>query len=83
MLYLEIPRNTAYNPMIYIPFFIVILIDKRGDKRGDTRRKERERTYDTKNDTKNAPNEKGYAPATLHHTTPAARTQHTTPHHRL
>ena len=30
MLRLEIPRNTAYNPMIYIPFFIVILIDKRG-----------------------------------------------------
>ena len=23
--------------MIYIPFFIVILIDKRGDKRGDKR----------------------------------------------
>ena len=29
MLYLEIPENTAYNPMIYITFFIVILIDKR------------------------------------------------------
>ena len=44
MLRLEIPRNTAYNPMIYIPFFIVILIDKRGvreaergGKRGDKR----------------------------------------------
>ena len=34
MLPLEIPRNTAYNPMIYIPFFIVILIDKIGDKIG-------------------------------------------------
>ena len=30
MRYLKIPENTAYNPMIYIPFFIVILIDKRG-----------------------------------------------------
>ena len=30
MLRLEIPENTAYNCMIYIPFFIVILIDKRG-----------------------------------------------------
>ncbi len=30
MLPLEIPRNTAYNPMIYIPFFIVILVSKRG-----------------------------------------------------
>ena len=29
MLYLKIPENTAYNPMIYITFFIVILIDKR------------------------------------------------------
>ena len=30
MLHLEILENTAYNPMIYITFFIVILIDKRG-----------------------------------------------------
>ena len=30
MCHLEIPENTAYNPMIYITFFIVILIDKRG-----------------------------------------------------
>ena len=30
MWYLKTPENTAYNPMIYIPFFIVILIDKRG-----------------------------------------------------
>ena len=30
--------------MIYIPFFIVILIDKRDDKRDDT-------TYDTRYDT--------------------------------
>ena len=30
MIHLEIPENPAYNPMIYIPFFIVILIDKRG-----------------------------------------------------
>ena len=30
---IEIPRNTAYNPMIYITFFIVILIDKRDDKK--------------------------------------------------
>ena len=43
MLHLEILRNTAYNPMIYIPFFIVILIDKRGGKRGGKREKERER----------------------------------------
>ena len=35
--YLEIPRNTAYNPMIYIPFFIVILIDKRDGKRDGKR----------------------------------------------
>ena len=33
MLHLNLPRNTAYNPMIYIPFFIVILIDKRDDKK--------------------------------------------------
>ena len=42
MLHLEIPRNTAYNPMIYIPFFIVILISKRDGKeaeRGGKRRK--------------------------------------------
>ena len=37
MLHLEIPKNTAYNYMIYIPFFIVILIDKRGAKRDDKR----------------------------------------------
>ena len=30
MIHLNLPRNTAYNPMIYITFFIVILIDKRG-----------------------------------------------------
>ena len=30
---LHLPRNTAYNCMIYIPFFIVILIDKRDDKK--------------------------------------------------
>ena len=34
MLHPRIPRNTAYNPMIYITFFIVILIDKIGDKIG-------------------------------------------------
>ena len=53
--YLNLSRNTAYNPMIYIPFFIVILIDKRGvreaergGKRGDTRYDTRyEYTYDT------------------------------------
>ena len=27
---MNLPENTAYNPMIYITFFIVILIDKRG-----------------------------------------------------
>ena len=41
MLHLGIPRNTAYNYMIYIPFFIVILIDKRGAKRGGKREKTR------------------------------------------
>ena len=39
MLHLETPRNTTYNYMIYIPFFIVILIDKGGDKGGDKRKK--------------------------------------------
>ena len=33
MLHPRVPENTAYNPMIYITFFIVILIDKRDDKR--------------------------------------------------
>ena len=41
MLHLEIPRNTAYNPMIYITFFIVILIDKRGVREAE-RERERE-----------------------------------------
>ena len=51
--HLEIPRNTAYNPMIYIPFFIVILISKRGvreaekRKRGGKREKEREKGTNT------------------------------------
>ena len=27
---MDLLRNTTYNPMIYITFFIVILIDKRG-----------------------------------------------------
>ena len=30
---LYLPRNTSHNYMIYIPFFIVILIDKRDDKK--------------------------------------------------
>ena len=30
MLHPRVPENTAYNPMIYITFFIVILIDNRG-----------------------------------------------------
>ena len=30
---MDLLRNTAYNPMIYITFFIGILIDKRGGKR--------------------------------------------------
>ena len=55
MLHLEILRNTDYNPMIYIPFFIVILIDKRGGKRGGKREKERERL------------EHKYEHITLHH----------------
>ena len=63
MLPLEIPINTAYNPMIYIPFFIVILIDKRGAKRGG-KRGERERKVRTHNDTKNdTKNEKRQAPS--------------------
>ena len=41
MLHLNLPRNTAYNPMIYIPFFIVILIDKRGVREAE-RETERE-----------------------------------------
>ena len=44
MLPLEILENTAYNPMIYIPFFIVILIDKRGVREAE---RERERENDT------------------------------------
>ena len=45
MRYLEIPENTAYNPMIYITFFIVILIDKRGVREAERggKRGERER----------------------------------------
>ena len=43
MLYLEIPENTAYNPMIYIPFFIVILIDKRGVREAERDGKRGER----------------------------------------
>ena len=35
MLYLKIPENTAYNPMIYIPIFIGILIDKRGAREAE------------------------------------------------
>ena len=46
MLYLEIPENTAYNPMIYITFFIVILIDKRGVREAEREAKERKRTYE-------------------------------------
>ena len=38
---LEIPENTAYNPMIYITFFIVILISKRGVREAE-RERERE-----------------------------------------
>ena len=49
MLYLKIPENTAYNPMIYIPFFIVILVDKRDAKR-DAKARTQVRTQ---NDTKN------------------------------
>ena len=41
MLRLILSRNTAYNPMIYIPFFIVILIDKRGVREAE-RERERE-----------------------------------------
>ena len=47
MLHLEILENTAYNPMIYIPFFIVILIDKRGVREAKERRKERENGTNT------------------------------------
>ena len=39
MLHLEILRNTAYNHMIYIPIFIVILIDKRGVREAERERK--------------------------------------------
>ncbi len=48
--YLEKYLNTAYNPMIYIPFFIVILIDKRGVREAE-REAERERTVRTLTDT--------------------------------
>ena len=44
------PENTAYNCMIYITFFIVILIDKRGGKRDDKRDAKRD---DKRDDTKN------------------------------
>ena len=43
MLHLEIPENTAYNCMIYITFFIVILIDKRGVREAERGGKARER----------------------------------------
>ena len=46
--------------MIYIPFFIVILIDKRDDKRGDKR-------GDTKNEKRQAPAPAAAAPTTEHH----------------
>ena len=52
MLHPRIPENTAYNPMIYIPFFIVILIDKRGVREAERGGKARER-LEPKNDTKN------------------------------
>ena len=37
--YPEIPENTAYNYMIYITFFIVILVDKRGVREAKRERK--------------------------------------------
>ena len=43
MLHLNLSRNTAYNPMIYITFFIVILIDKRGVREAERGGKARER----------------------------------------
>ena len=75
--------------MIYITFFIVILIDKRGAKRGAKRERERER-YEkarTHNDTKNdTHNEKRQAAQPSTGTPPAAHTARThsaRAHHRL
>ena len=45
MLHLNLPRNTAYNPMIYITFFIVILIDKRGVREAERERERETSTY--------------------------------------
>ena len=59
MLHLEKPRNTAYNPMIYITFFIVILIDKR-----DVRETERDGKAIT---TAHHTIEHRYEHRTLHH----------------
>ena len=87
MLHIEIPRNTAYNPMIYITFFIVILISKRGVREAE-RGGKRERTIRAHNDTKNdTKNEKRHAPSasTTQHN-PAMRkeacSQHTTARER-
>ena len=73
MLHLEIPRNTAYNPMIYITFFIVILIDKRGVREAERGGKARTQVR------------MHYRTALPHRYTTAERAEkvyHTTAHHR-
>ncbi len=52
MWHLNLSRNTAYNPMIYIPFFIVILIDKRGGREAEKRERLKPHN-DTHNDIHN------------------------------
>ena len=68
MIYLNLTKNTAYNPMIYITFFIVILIDKRDAKRDET-------NNETNNDTHNEKKGKRLK-------YPAAPPPSTTEHHR-
>ena len=53
--------------MIYIPFFIVILIDKRDDKRDDTQNVHR--TYTAAKRETETEQKKGMTPPTQHHTT--------------
>ena len=55
--------------MIYIPFFIVILIDKRDDKRDDTKNEYRYDTPTAKEASSHRPEKKRYAAHT--HTTTA------------
>ena len=85
MLRLNLPRNTAYNPMIYITFFIVILIDKRGVReaeRGGRLENKYEHKYEYRYEYRHTPPQQKEVSTQRHH--PAATGTNTgtnTEHH--